>query len=110
MNEELAIEWEKVEKMVEDRFQEKIDVQTILYIIGLQEFGQNHQTLQKEQKVDIIHIGVCTVLGKLGYYKMIGLDDEGWPHYKNVKAIEEEYTGVNQEFLLKKAIVTYFDL
>ena len=42
---------------------------------------------QKEEKVDIIHIGICTVLSQFGYYRFTGKDEDGWPHFKNIKKI-----------------------
>ena len=82
---DLNIEWVKVQLFMRKRFDEVLDVQTILYMIGLQELGKNHQLFKKEQKIDIIHIGVCTVLMPNGYYQKLGLDNEGWPHFKNIK-------------------------
>jgi len=110
MDEALIKEWEKVEWFIQDRFGELIDEQTILFIIGLQELGIISQNFTKEEKVDIIHIGLCTVLSKYGYYQFIGKDDEGWPHFKNIKKIPNEIEGEAQQNLLKQAIVDYFDL
>ena len=110
MNNEFATNWNKVEKLVLQRFGEKLDEQTILFIIGLQELGKGKKEYDKEEKLDIIHIGICTVLGKLWYYQFIGKDDEGWPHYKNIKKLPNELQGNNQEIFLKKAIINYFNL
>lgn len=110
MNNEFATNWNKVEKLVLQRFGEKLDEQTILFIIGLQELGKGKKEYDKEEKLDIINIGICTVLGKLGYYQFIGKDDEGWPHYKNIKKLPNELQGNNQEIFLKKAIINYFNL
>jgi hypothetical protein len=70
----------------------------------------NYQEFKKEQKLDIMHIGVCTVLLPFGYYKKIGLDNEGWPHFKNIKKISNAMVGEEQELLMKRAIIKYFDL
>lgn len=110
METELAKKWLEVEKMVFRRFGEKLDEQTILFIIGLQELGKEEADYKKEEKIDIIHIGVCTVLGKQGYYEFIGKDNDGWPHFKNIKKLPNEIQGELQQNLLKKAIVDYFDL
>ena len=110
MDEELKTNWQKVESLVVERFGEKLDMQTILFIIGLQELGKGAGNFKKEEKLDIIHIGVCTVLGQYGYYKFIGKDDEGWPHFKNIKKLPPEVQGESQQILLKRAIVDYFNL
>lgn len=110
MDEELKTSWHKVESLVVERFGEKLDMQTILFIIGLQELGKEATSFKKEEKLDIIHIGICTVLGQYGYYQFIGKDDDGWPHFKNIKKLPTEVQGESQQNLLKKAIVDYFNL
>lgn len=110
MDIDLNIEWVKVQLMVRKKFDEILDIQSILFIIGLQELGMNYQEFKKEQKLDIMHIGVCTVLLPFGYYKKIGLDNEGWPHFKNIKKISNKMVGEEQELLMKRAIINYFDL
>ncbi len=109
MKNNVAEGWLKVEKMVFKRFGEKLDEQTILFIIGLQELGKGDADYKKEEKLDIIHIGICTVLSPFGYYQAIGKDDDGWPHFKNIKKLPNEIQGESQEHLLKQAIIKYFD-
>ena len=110
MEEELKEKWLQVQKMVFRRFGEKLDEQTILFVIGLQELGLGVKTYKKEEKLDIIHIGVCTVLMPYGYYKLIGKDDEGWPHFKNIKKLPNDVQGEFQLIYLRKAIINYFNL
>lgn len=107
---DITKEWEKVNTFIKERFEEKLDLQTITYIIGLQELGKNHQGFKKEQKLDIMHIGVCTVLMPYGYYQKIGLDDEGWPHFKNIKKLPNHLVGELQENFMRKAIIEYLNL
>jgi hypothetical protein len=110
MEKKLADEWREIEKMVYRRFGEKLGEQTILFIIGLQELGMTDTNLKKEEKLDVIHIGICTVLSKYGYYKFIGKDDDGWPHYKSIKKLPNTMQGESQELLIKKAIIDYFNI
>ena len=110
MEMDLNIEWVKVQLFMRKRFDEVLDVQTILYMIGLQELGKNHQLFKKEQKIDIIHIGVCTVLMPNGYYQKLGLDNEGWPHFKNIKKLPNHLVGEAQDNFMKKAIIEYLKL
>lgn len=110
MNEDLINGWEKVSQMIESRFGEQLDEQTILFIIGLQELGINDKNFKKEEKLDLIHIGLCTVLSKYGYYQLIGKDDEGWPHFKNIKKLPNNTKGEFETALIKKAIIDYFKL
>lgn len=108
MDDELKEKWLKVQKMVFKRFGEKLDEQTILFVIGLQELGMGMKNYKKEEKLDIIHIGICTVLTPYGYYKKIGIDDEGWPHFKNIKKLPNTIKGESQKTFMKQAIINYF--
>ena len=109
---ENAIEekWERVQKFVKERFDENLDAQTILFVIGLQELGLGMRKYEKQEKLDIIHIGICTVLLPFGYYKFIGNDNEGWPHFKNIKKLPNRLKGEHQQNFIKEAIIKYFDL
>lgn len=110
MDESLEKKWLQVQKMVYRRFGEKLDQQSLLFIIGLQELGMGMKVYKKEEKLDIIHIGICTVLMPYGYYKLIGKDDDGWPHFKNIKKLPNEIKGESQIIFLRKAIINYFSL
>lgn len=105
----LDFEWLRVRHIVKDAFQrDKLpDLNSILFLIGMQELGHLKETFTKEEKQDLMHVAVCTLLSQDGYYKFVGRDGEGWPVFEPSKIVEVE--GVkNQEFLLKKKVVEYF--
>mgnify|MGYP000585562359 CR=1 FL=1 len=60
--------WDELQLQINKRFEQEMDVQAILFVIGLQELGQNVESLNKNQKVDVMHIAVCTILAPCGYY------------------------------------------
>jgi len=87
---------------------EKLDVQSIIFMIGIQELNQGYVKLTKDQKIDIMHIAVCILLEPYGYYEYAGHDEDDWPHFdskKNLPNLNPE----DQELLMKKAILSYFD-
>ena len=55
-----------------------------------------------------MHIANCRLLSEMGFYELEGLDQDGWPHWKIVKAIPA-YTLIEQEYLLKQLIIHYFE-
>jgi len=101
--------WEHLLTVLSERFSdgEPLDVEGILYLIGLQEFGQVHQKMKKEDNVNLIHVGICTVLEPYGYYRFDFFDEEGWPHFELLEALPPLKPG-EQSILIKEALVEYF--
>ena len=64
--------------------------------------------LTKDKKLEVIHVGVCTVLEPYGYYVFLGKDKDGWPHFENTQKLPA-LNSAEQQNMLKEAIVTYFD-
>lgn len=87
---------------------EKPDVKSLLFLIGVQELGRGPRRFSKRQKEELMHIANCRLFSELGYYELEGLDQEGWPHWKNVKKIPN-YTVFEQEILIKQLIIHYFE-
>ena len=101
--------WNQLIDRLTQRFSdgESLDVEGVLYLIGLQELGQIHQRFKKDDNVNLIHIGVCRVLEPYGYYRFDFYDSEGWPHFELVEALPNLKPG-EQSILMKSAIVDYF--
>ena len=106
---ELERNWEKLKiklKVIIGR--KPKDLNGVLFLIGVQELGKGNIEFTKEQKQDLMHIAICKVLSYSGYYQLEGLDEEGWPHWKNVKALPH-FDLLEQEQLLKMHIIDYFE-
>lgn len=101
--------WGKVEQIISDRFAdgEKLDLDSIIYLIGIQEFGKFNKKFTKEEKINLMHIAICKLLEPYGYYTFDYVDHEGWPHYKLVESLPTLKPG-EQAVLMKEAIVNYF--
>ncbi len=85
------------------------DLRSILFIIGVQELGKGPLEFSKEEKQDLMHIAVCSLLENDGYYEFEGKDADGWPHWKIGKPFKLKGAD-HQEKLLKQKIVTYFNI
>ena len=105
---DLQTRWWNLEAQLVERFGKKPDMETILFLIGIQEFGDIRKKFSKEEKQDLMHIAVCTLFGQSGYYELEGVDDQGWPHFIQLKALPE-MTVIEQENFLKDHILLYFD-
>ena len=101
--------WEKLVEVLTDKFSdgEPLDVEGMLYLIGLQELGQIHRKFKKDDNIDLIHIGICTALEPFGYYQFDFFDEQGWPHFELTEELPPLKAG-EQSVLMKEAIVEYF--
>jgi len=101
--------WLATEIILKERFGKVPDMEGILFLIGVNELGSlPRKKFSKEQKQDLMHIAVCTLLCQLGYYEYVGRDEEGWPHFNDLMAVP--VTGINsQERLLKECMIQYFE-
>jgi hypothetical protein len=101
-------EWEMILDFFENSFGKRpSEMEPILLMIGVQELGQGHAHFTKEQKQDLLHIATCKVLSYSDFYRLEGLDEEGWPHWENVQGIPS-LPLKEQEILLKAHIIHYF--
>lgn len=104
-------EWLRVKHYVKDKMDrsELPDLQAILFLIGIQELGSIKEEFTKEEKQDLMHIAVCSLLSEDGYYEFEGRDQDGWPHFKNIRPIQKMPLD-EQEKLLVGKVIQYFNL
>ena len=107
VNDDIQQRWWTLEAKLVERFGKKPDLETILFLIGIQEFGDIKEKFTKEQKQDLMHIAVCSLLASSGYYEIERIDEDGWPHYEYNRAMPK-LEHQQQEVLLKKMIIEYF--
>ena len=100
----------KVEELMLERFGKLPDMEGILFLIGVNEFGNlPRRKFSKEQKQDLMHVAVCSLLSRKGYFEYAGRDEEGWPHYEPVASVQA--AGLQaQEQVLKECVIEYFEL
>lgn len=101
--------WQKIEFFFEKNFgvEKNPPMETLLFLIGVQELGSGCQKYSKDDKINLLHIAVCRLLEPFGYYKFEGYDKEGWPQYKTLEPLPELKPN-EQQLLMKKAIIQYF--
>lgn len=106
-NDDLQSRWWQLEASLMERFGKKPDVETVLFLIGIQEFGEIREKFTKEQKQDLMHIAVCNLLTPSGYYEVERVDADGWPHFRQLKPMPD-MNPIQQENFLKDHILLYF--
>jgi len=108
-DQKLKDRWETLVTFLSNRFSEgePLDLDAIIYLVGLQELGQLHKNFKKDEKVNLMHIAICRLLEPFGYYEFDYFDDDRWPHYKVIEQLPPLKAG-EQSVLMKEAIVQYF--
>ena len=105
---DLQARWWQLETKLVERFGKKPDLEAILFLIGMQETGFMEKKITKEQKQDLMHVAVCTLLAQSGYYHLEGHDPDHWPHFKQLKELPE-FNTYEQENFLKDHVLLYFE-
>ncbi|MBL4663252.1 MAG: hypothetical protein JKY22_06805 [Flavobacteriaceae bacterium] len=108
-DEQLKERWAEVISLLSERFADgdPLDLDAVIYLVGLQELGQLHRKFKKDEKLNLMHIAICRLLEPFGYYEFEYFDNEGWPHYKVLEQLPTLKAG-EQSVLMKEAIVSYF--
>ena len=101
--------WAALQKWLRERFERDVDVEGILFLVGVQESGRGFEPdLDKSAKERLVMEGTCCVFETIGLYDRVGVERDGnwiWerrPEFPRSLPVEE------QEALLRKAILTYF--
>lgn len=100
-------EWQLLQNKLKERFGSEMDHDAILFLIGLQELDKPYRKYKKDEKLEVIHIGVCTVLAPYGFYEYKGRDDEDWPHWELKEKIPH-LDAKSQSKLMNDALIDYF--
>ena len=100
--------WRDLQKKLEKRFEGPVDLNGIIFLIGVQELGQHAREFKKDEKLALMHIAICVLLRPFGYYKELGRDADGWPHFERLKDLPA-LDAAGQERLMKEAVLEYFE-
>ena len=106
----LKDKWDYLVKKLTQQFSEGdvLNLDGIIYLIGVQELGQGKRQFKKDEKVNLMHIAICKLLEPYGYYEFDFFDKDGWPHYRIVTDLPNLKPG-EQTVLMKEAVINYFE-
>lgn len=107
---EIDFSWLKVQHFIKDKLGASSlpKLESVLFIIGLQETGVYKREYSKEEKIGITNAGTMAVLSQNEYFRKTGTDLEGWPVWEMVKPYEPENELFRQNEL-KVMIIRYFE-
>lgn len=106
---QLKERWEFLVEKLSAQFSDgdPLELDGIVYLVGVQELGNFHRKFKKDEKVNLMHIAICRLLEPYGYYDFDFFDDDGWPHYTMKEQLPPLKAG-EQAVLMKEALVNYF--
>jgi hypothetical protein len=100
-------QWKELLKSLNNQFDGDLDLQAVLFLIGVQELGKGRVKYSKDQKLELMHIAICTLLEPFGYYNFAGHDQDGFPHWELNEQLPPLSPG-QQMALMKESILDYF--
>mgnify|MGYP006311162631 CR=1 FL=1 len=101
------IKWKQLTEELSTQFQQDVDLTGILFLVGVQEYGEGFRKFSREEKFELINLASCKLLSRYGYYNFESIDKEGFPIW--IKNPEKENISLDKETkLLKKSIIEYF--
>lgn len=100
-------QWKELLKSLNSQFDGELDLQAVLFLIGVQELGKGKVKYSKDQKLELMHIAICTLLEPFGYYNFAGHDQDGFPHWELNEQLPPLSPG-QQMALMKESILDYF--
>lgn len=105
---DLEKNWKVLIEKLEKQFDDEMSLKGILYLIGVQELNFGIKRYSREEKINVLHVATCKLLSSFGYYKFEGIDEDGWPHYKEIKPLQN-LSEQEQQKLIKEAIINYIN-
>jgi hypothetical protein len=56
-----------------------VDLNGVLFLVGIRERGLLFQKFSKEEKLNLINLGSCILYQEMGLITLCGKDEDGWP-------------------------------
>ena len=100
-------QWKDLLKSLNNQFDGDLDLQAVLFLIGVQELGKGRVKHSKDQKLQLMHSDICSLLEPFGYYNFAGHDQYGFPHWELNAQLPPLSPG-QQIALIKASILDYF--
>ncbi|NBB99442.1 MAG: hypothetical protein GVY15_01085 [Bacteroidetes bacterium] len=106
----LEAQWAQVEALVERRFGREPTIESILFLIGVQERGRGFEPeLEKDVKEALVMEGTYSVFETVGLYVHAGMEADGSWIWERATDLPPDLSPDDQHRLLRLAIIRYFD-
>lgn len=99
--------WIELCERLSEMFGIQVDLNGVLFLVGIRERGLTLQQFTKEEKLNLINLGSCTLYKEMGLTEIIGYDAEGWPLFRQ-KALSPEIPEERKQKTLQDCALRYF--
>jgi hypothetical protein len=107
MDFETDLRFQKLITCLKPTFEMDLDLTALIYLIGLNEAGFGFREYSKQEKMDLMHVGICTLFAPAGYYAFSHRDEQNWPHFTLTQPLPP-LSEKEQKHLMKEAVIDYF--
>jgi hypothetical protein len=99
--------WTELCELLGKQFDLEVDLNGVLFLVGIRERGLTLQPFSKEEKLNLINLGSCTLYLEMGLLEKIGIDAEGWPIFRQ-KSLAPVIPEERKYKILQDCAVKYF--
>lgn len=85
----------------------QVDLNGVLFLVGIRERGLTFHQFTKEEKLNLINLGSCTLYKEMGLTEITGYDADGWPQFRQ-KALSPEIPEERKQKTLQDCALRYF--
>lgn len=102
------LNWTELCSHLRNQFDIDIDLNGVLFLVGIRERGLTFQRFTKEEKMSLIHLGSCTLYLEMGLLEKKGIAEDGWPIFSQ-KALAPVIPEERKHKVLQDCALRYFN-
>jgi len=99
--------WNDLCKTLNELFGIEVDINGVLFLVGIRERGLSFQQFTKEEKINLINLGSCVLYQEMGLVTRSGTDPDGWPLFHQ-NALAPVITEERKLKTLQDCAIRYF--
>ncbi|GET20588.1 hypothetical protein [Prolixibacter denitrificans] len=99
--------WNELCDRLSDMFGMDVDLNGVLYLVGVRERGLTLRKFTKFEKWSLINLGSCVLYKEIGMVEELGTDRDGWPMFRE-KSLLTNWTEERKQKTLQDCAIRYF--
>lgn len=99
--------WNELCTRLGNMFDLEVDLNGVLFLVGMREKGLTFQAFSKEEKMNLINLGSCVLYQEMGLTEKVGTDRDGWPVFVQ-RTLAPEIPEERKTKTLQDCAVRYF--